>query len=54
MPSSVSPGFETARYAAMFADAPECACTFACSAAKICFTRSRANSSATSTNSQPP
>ena len=53
MPRSVSPGLRTAKYTDWFACDPECGCTFAYSAPKSRFTRSRASDSATSTNSQP-
>ena len=39
----VSPGCSAARKTAMFACAPECGCTLACSAPKSCFTRSMAS-----------
>ena len=54
IPRSVAPGSATARYAARFAEAPECACTLAWAAPNSLPTRSSASSSATSTNSQPP
>src|SRR5213594_4028730 len=53
-PSTVSPGFATARYAAMFACAPECGWTFACSALNKALARSMASCSTSSTTSQPP
>ena len=39
---------------ALFADAPECGCTFACSAPNSCFARSIASCSTWSTISHPP
>jgi hypothetical protein len=40
--------------AAKLACAPECGCTLACSAPKICFSRSMASCSISSMTSQPP
>ncbi len=54
MPRSVSPGRSAAKYAAMFAWAPECGWTFACSAPNRRLARSIASVSARSTTSQPP
>ena len=54
MPSTVSPGFTTVKYTAMFACAPECGCTLAWSAPNSALAREMASDSATSTNSQPP
>ena len=51
---SFSPGFSSAKYAAMFACAPECGCTFACSAPNSSSAREMASDSAMSTYSQPP
>ena len=50
----MSPGFKSARYTAPFACAPECGCTFANLQLNNFLTLSKANSSALSTNSQPP
>ena len=54
MPMMVSPGFRKARNTASLAEAPQCGCTLAASAPKICLTRSIASCSAMSTYSQPP
>jgi hypothetical protein len=50
----VSPGLRNAKNAAALACAPECGCTFACSAPNSSFARSIAICSTWSTNSQPP
>ncbi|CFN73900.1 Uncharacterised protein [Bordetella pertussis] len=54
MPSTVSPGLSTAMYTPWLACEPEFGCTLAASAPKICFRRSMASCSTTSTYSQPP
>jgi hypothetical protein len=54
MPTNVSPGFRNAWNTAKLADAPECGCTFACSAPNSSFARSMASCSTRSTTSQPP